>query len=94
MTGLRHSRTCFPNKQAAQHGGNQHGEDQGAQQRERDRPCHGLEEPAFDALQSENRKVGGDDDADGIKYRPLNFMRRFTNRSDGGLVRRCRGAPR
>jgi hypothetical protein len=73
-------------QQAAKDRGDQHGEDQPAEQSEGDGPCHRFEEAAFDALQSEDREIGGDDDADGIKYRPLDFMRGFADGRDAGLT--------
>ena len=50
-----------------------------AQQREGDRPGHRLEQAAFHALQSEDGHVRRNDDADGVKHRPLHFMRRLAN---------------
>ena len=35
----------------------------------------GLNKPAFHALQSEDRQIGRDDDADRIKHGPLHFVR-------------------
>src|ERR1035438_5126308 len=52
-----------------------HGKEQRAQQRERDRPGHGLEQAALHALQGEDGDIGGDDDADGIDHGTLHFVR-------------------
>src|ERR1700739_3404966 len=64
---------------AGQHGRDQHGKDQGSKQGEGDGPSHGLEEATFDTLQREDGQVGGDDDADGIEDRTLNFVSGFSN---------------
>ena len=63
MTGLRHSFVPLAKHVAGQDRRDQHREDQRAQQGEGHRPRHRPEEPAFDALQSEDRQVGRDDDA-------------------------------
>ena len=66
-------------QEAGQHRRHDHGEDQRAQQRERHRPRHGLEQPAFHALQGEDRQIGGDDDGDGVEDRPLDLVRGLAN---------------
>ena len=62
-----------------EHGPDQHREDQRAQQRERYRPRHRLEQAAFHRLQGEDGQVRRDDNGDGIEHRPLHFVRRPLN---------------
>ena len=75
---------ALPKEKTRQHGSNQHGEDQRAEQGKRHRPCHGLEQPAFHRLQSKDGQISGDDDADGVKNGPLHFVSGFTNLLHGG----------
>src|SRR5271170_5765065 len=48
-------------------------EEQRAEQGEGNGPGHGFEEAAFDALQSEDGQIGGDDDGAGIENRAQDF---------------------
>ena len=76
-------------EQARQHRGKQEGEDQRAEQREADRPRHGLEEAAFDRLQREDGQVRGDDHGAREEDRALHFVRGLANllcRSDALLA--------
>ena len=59
---------------AAQHGRDEQGEDQRAQQGEGDGPGHGAEEAAFDALQGEDGEIGNDNDDAGEEDRALDFV--------------------
>ena len=56
-----------------------------------DGPGHGLEQAAFDALQSENRQIGGDDDGEGVENGPLDFVRRVADMLHRRLVPGRRG---
>ena len=69
-------------EEAGQHGREQHGEDERAEQSEGHGPGHRLEEAAFYGLQGEDGQVGGDDDGDGVEDRALDFVR--------GLADLCR----
>jgi hypothetical protein len=53
--------------------------------REGHRPGHGPEQPAFHALQREDRQIGGDDDGDGVKHRPLDLMASLADDLRGGF---------
>ena len=70
---------AFAEKETRQHRRDQHGKDQGAQQGKRHRPGHGLEQSALHRLQSKDRQIGGDDDADGVKDRALHFVSGLAN---------------
>ena len=59
---------------ACQYRHDEDGERHGAQQSEGNRPCHGPEEPSFDALQREDRHISGDDDCDGVEDWPLHLV--------------------
>ena len=61
--------------ETGQHGRDQNREEQRPQQRKGDGPGHGMKEPAFDALQGEDRQVSGNDDGDRVEHRPLHFVR-------------------
>ena len=78
-------------EEARQHRREQHGEDQRAQQGERHRPGHGLEQTALDRLQRKDRQVRGDDDADGVEDRALHLVRGLTNLLDAGCCYRRAG---
>src|ERR1039458_3426618 len=67
-------------QETGKHRRNGHGENQRAQQSEGNGPRHRFEEAAFHALQGEDGDVGGDDDADGIDYRALHFVRGVAHR--------------
>ena len=68
---------AFGIKETGEHRGKQHRENQAAGEREGDGPGHGFEETPLDALQSEDRDVGRDDNTDRIKHGPLDFVRGF-----------------
>ena len=74
---------AFAKKYAGQHGRDENGKRHGAQQRERDGPGHGPEEPALNALQREDRHIGGDDDGNRIEDWTLHLMRGLANRFRG-----------
>ncbi len=78
MMGFSHSLAPLRNRSWPDRGDDD-GEDERAQQREGDRPGHGLEEPAFDRLQREDGQIGSDDDAAGEEDRPLHFVRGLAN---------------
>src|ERR1700694_2919930 len=69
-----------------QHGRNQDRKDQSANQREGDRPCHGLEQAPLDALQREDWQISGDDDGSGIEYGPKHFAHGVANALQGSLL--------
>ena len=65
----------FRERETCQHGCDQNREDQRPEQRKGDRPGHGMEQAAFDALQREDGQVRGDDDSDRVEHRALDFVR-------------------
>ena len=82
----------FPHS-LAEKGGRQHGRDEnrkrhGAEKSEGHRPGHRPEQSALHALQREDRQIGGDDDGDGVKDRPLHFMASLADDLRGGFRRR------
>ncbi len=54
----------------SQHRRDEYGKDQRTEQRERNRPGHGLEEAPLDALQGKNWQVRSDDDGARVEDRP------------------------
>src|ERR1700730_4309506 len=62
-------------QQSAENGRNEKSEQQGTQKGERDRPSHRPEQAAFHAFQSENGKIGHDDDDSREEDRLLHFVR-------------------
>ena len=60
---LRRSRAPSRNRRLASTGARRIENVSAPEQREGDRPCHGPEQAAFDALEREDGHVGGDDDA-------------------------------
>ena len=75
----------FAEKRGRQHRRDENRKRHGAEKSEGYRPGHGPEQPALHALQREDRHVGGDDDGDGVKYRPLYFVAGFPDHLGGGL---------
>src|SRR5579871_1050182 len=69
----------FAEKRRSQYGSNQDGERHGAQEGKGDSPSHWAKQPALHTLQSKDRQVSGDDDRNGVKHRPLNFMARLAD---------------
>ncbi len=61
-------------------------EGESADQRERHRPGHRLEQAPLDALQGEDRDVGRDDDGDGEEHRTLDLLRGAADRLRHGLL--------
>ena len=66
------------------HGREEHREDEGAEQRKGDRPCHGAEEPAFHLLQREDGQVSRDNDANGVEDGALDLVGGLADDLDGG----------
>jgi hypothetical protein len=64
-----------PEEQTRQSWRNQHRKDQRSEQRKSHCPRHRLEQLSLDALQSEDRKVRGNDNGDGVKNGPLHLVR-------------------
>src|SRR6266436_4182226 len=75
-----------------QHRGDEYGKDKRANQREGNRPGHGLEEAPFDALQGKNGQVCSNDDGACIKDGPQYFLYRIANSLHRRLVRAGRQA--
>ena len=67
ITGLCHSFAPLRKQEAGQHGRDHNRENQRAQQGKRHRPGHRFEQTAFNALQREDRQIGGDDDGDRVE---------------------------
>ena len=79
ITGFSHSLAPLAKSEAGQHGSDEDGEDERAEQSEADHPGHGLEEAAFDGLQGEDGQVGGDDHAARVEDGALHFVRGFAD---------------
>ena len=90
MTGLGHSLTPWPKTIRAQDWSNQDRENQRAEQGEGNGPGHGLEEAAFDALQSEDGEIGGDDDGAGVEDGAQDFHYCVANDLQGRFYARWR----
>src|SRR5579872_6325475 len=65
----------FSKCKAGQHGRDHDGKKKRSEQRKHDSPCHRMKESPFHALQGEDRQECRHRDENGVKDRPLNFVR-------------------